>query len=243
MAQPAKATTTTIDEARIIAGEMAKAHHGMVEHYRKAYELAAADAEEQAARVPEKVRERLKDAPADSLSWHDLNSLGAPDALAKWEDTKEAARAELRSGWRAAEAAEWVGATPWQRARFLALRESLAEEWQPRGGMEWVLIDMAAQAYTGWEVNLTMAVGRFTYECEYEREQYREKARYKSHDHVPNPEEAANAAERFQRMYVRAMRMLQNLRRYAPAITINQPRSVNIAAAGGQQVNVTEGAE
>ena len=40
---------------------------------------------------------------------------------------------------------------PWERARFLAVRESLAHEWEPRNGIEWMLLDMLAQAYTGYE--------------------------------------------------------------------------------------------
>lgn len=237
--------TTTKDEALSVASEMANAHRTMVEHYRKEYELSNTDAEARTSETLDGLREHVMNKPSDQVSWYDLDTLGiserSPDALAKWESVKESARAELRSGWRAAEATEWVGATPWQRARFLALRNAFAEEWQPRGGMEWALVDMLAQAYTGWEAYVKMTTGRAVYYCEDERKQYKINGRYKTLDRVATAEEALESAERFQRMYVRAMRMLQNLRRYAPAININQPRSVNIAAAGGQQVNVTEG--
>jgi hypothetical protein len=36
----------------------------------------------------------------------------------------------------------------WQRVRFLALREELSREWQPRNGVERQLIDQMAQAQT-----------------------------------------------------------------------------------------------
>lgn len=36
------------------------------------------------------------------------------------------------------------------------------------------------------------------------------------------------------------MRTLRNLRRYSVPVTINNPRQVNIAAGGGQQVNISE---
>src|SRR5262249_42437382 len=59
-------------------------------------------------------------------------------ALQKGEKIKQAAREELKSGLRAAEA---LGGSPQERARFLAIREALASQWQPRGGLEWQLID------------------------------------------------------------------------------------------------------
>ena len=44
--------------------------------------------------------------------------------------------------------------------------------------------------------------------------------------------------EKWNRMFLRTLRNLRDLRRYAP-VTINNPAQVNIAADGGQQVNVT----
>jgi hypothetical protein len=39
---------------------------------------------------------------------------------------------------------------------------------------------------------------------------------------------------------MRTLRTLRDLRRYSVPVTINNPRQVNIAADGGQQVNISE---
>ena len=57
-------------------------------------------------------------------------------------------------------------------------------------------------------------------------------------------EHAAAMADRWQRMYFRAVRQLRDWRRYTPQVTINNPQQVNIgeqvnvASDGGQQINV-----
>ncbi len=51
-------------------------------------------------------------------------------------------------------------------------------------------------------------------------------------------EHAVQMADRFNRIYMRTLRQLRDLRRYAP-VTINNPNQVNIAADGGQQVNIS----
>jgi hypothetical protein len=45
-------------------------------------------------------------------------------------------------------------------------------------------------------------------------------------------------ADRFNRIFMRTLRQLRDLRRYSP-VTINNPNQVNIANDGGQQVNVS----
>lgn len=39
-------------------------------------------------------------------------------------------------------------------------------------------------------------------------------------------------------MFLRTLRQMRDLRRYQVPVTINNPKQVNIAADGGQQVNV-----
>jgi hypothetical protein len=46
-------------------------------------------------------------------------------------------------------------------------------------------------------------------------------------------------ADRWNRIYLRTLRNLRYLRRYS--VTIDNPQQVNIAADGGQQVNVGGG--
>ena len=56
-------------------------------------------------------------------------------------------------------------------------------------------------------------------------------------------EDAAQMADRWQRMYFRAIRSLRDWRRYTPQVTINNPNQVNIANDGGQQINVADANE
>ena len=48
---------------------------------------------------------------------------------------------------------------------------------------------------------------------------------------------ATAQVEKWNRIFLRTLRNLRDLRRYAP-VTINNPAQVNIATDGGQQVNV-----
>ncbi len=53
-------------------------------------------------------------------------------------------------------------------------------------------------------------------------------------------EHATQMADRYNRMFLRSLRQLRDLRRYRMPVTINNPQQVNIAADGGQQVNVSK---
>ena len=55
---------------------------------------------------------------------------------------------------------------------------------------------------------------------------------------VEYTDRAAGMAERFQRMYMRSLRALRDLRRYTGHITINNAGPLSVA--GNQQVNVTK---
>jgi hypothetical protein len=84
----------------------------------------------------------------------------------------------------------------------------------------------------------------------YEWKRWNQQANQKQWDHehwdIPTVSEqqavehAAQMADRWQRMYFRAVRNLRDWRRYTPQITINNPNQVNIAADGGQQINVSK---
>jgi hypothetical protein len=50
-------------------------------------------------------------------------------------------------------------------------------------------------------------------------------------------EQAAAMADRFNRLALRTLRQLRDLRRYAPQVTIQSAAQVNI---GGQQVNLAQ---
>ena len=92
---------------------------------------------------------RILNCQPDQVSWFDFHTLTERDphlAVRRWEDIKRSALAELHSGHRAGKAMEPTAFGPWDRARFLALREEPSREWQPRNGIEQTLIDTLAQA-------------------------------------------------------------------------------------------------
>ena len=90
---------------------------------------------------------QARTAPIDRIEWRELDALAREDpaeALAKWEEIKQAARDELTSGFRCTDITG-ESMKPLDRARFMALHEQLEEGWQPRNGIEHSLVDMLAQ--------------------------------------------------------------------------------------------------
>ncbi|HRH43841.1 MAG TPA: hypothetical protein PKY82_19575 [Pyrinomonadaceae bacterium] len=175
-----------------------------------------------------------------------------------WEMIKREAAREFESGHRAAavfEPADYM-TDAWNRASYLGLRESLIEEWKPKGGMELTMIDAIAQAWLmlqHWtEENVRRAKTeprRENHEF-YKWKQWNKEANPKQwgegHWDVPTigernaVEHAAQMADRWQRMYFRAIRSLRDWRRYSQQVTINNPQQVNI---GDKQINVAPTSE
>lgn len=95
------------------------------------------------------------------MSWFDLTRVADrdPEAAADlWQGLRAAARDELASGHRTAQALDWAG-RPWERARFLAIRDSFRTDYRPRPGIESALVDLAAEAfgdYLAWSEQLHM---------------------------------------------------------------------------------------
>lgn len=187
--------------------------------------------------------------PPHQLSWHQLATLADADGNAgieAWETVKEAARAELTSGHRAAAAIETRDSTPMDRARFLAVREELAAEWQPRGGVEWTLLDQMAQAHTlylYWTHEFTMRT-----QTEAARDLKEQITRHSKERHgdwhygewvpqrVTEREAVGDASahmDRWHRIFIRTLRQLRDLRRYS--VVIQNAEQVNI---GEKQINI-----
>ncbi len=198
--------------------------------------------------------------PLESLSFSDLMQLQSfsPRAAEKfWERAKREGRKEFESGHLAANIAFPVGYMKgvWNIARYLGLRDSFIDDWKPQGGIEIALIDMMAQSYFQWQYWLEQTVKRSETQPRREHPEYEDWQRHRKmakkegwmdgywlpptvseRDAV---EHAVLMADRFNRIFMRTLRQLRDLRRYAP-VTINNPNQVNIAANGGQQVNVNK---
>lgn len=220
------------DDVRMLAEQLAETYAGMVRHYQQAGFTPEAQAHYLAP------QERLRDAPVSELTWFDLTSVPHAVALEGWARIKQTAVDELRSGHRAVDVLD-KRTSPINRARFLALRAALIEEWQPRGAMEQSLIDMLAQIQAAWEYWLGAHFDWTQHRllCQSPDDKQRERDGLFIAPRVSESGALAQSAEmatRFNGLYLRTLRALRDLRRYAPP----SPSAVNINNQPGGQVNV-----
>lgn len=195
--------------------------------------------------------------PADTISFYELARLWDRDSEAAekvWKLIKKEAENEFKSGHLASRA---VFPTrdireAWVTAKFLAIRDSIYEEWQPRGGTEIALIDMLVQCYIQWNYWLEQVTLRSQTSPRTETFEYREWKRQQSSEIAKSWEDgkwfpqyvdeqtaletATQMADRWQRMYLRSLRHLRDLRRYN-SVTIRNAKQVNIASDHAQQSN------
>lgn len=199
--------------------------------------------------------------PLESLNFVDLLKLQeiSPRVAEKfWERAKKEGRKEFESGHLAANITFPVGYMKglWNIARYLGVRESFVDDWNPQGGIEVALIDMMAQCWFQWQYWIEQTVRRSeTREREthpdYDKWLAQREREFKANGWTDGYwnrpyvseqqalEHAVQMADRFNRIFMRTLRQLRDLRRYAP-VTINNPNQVNIAADGGQQVNLKQ---
>ncbi|MGI9036368.1 MAG: hypothetical protein ACR2GD_10065 [Pyrinomonadaceae bacterium] len=198
--------------------------------------------------------------PIENLNFVDLmelHSLAPRVAERFWENAKREGRKEFESGHLAANInfpADYIKQL-WNIARYLGVRESFIDDWNPQGGIEVAMIDMLAQSYFQWQYWLEQTVKRSETKPREEHYKYQEWKRWQKElqkaksweegywfpPYVSEQraiEHAVQMADRFNRIFLRTLRQLRDLRRYSP-VTINNPNQVNIAADGGQQVNVS----
>ncbi len=197
--------------------------------------------------------------PVDTIDFEDLiavhsNSRTMAENL--WEAIKREAKREFESGHKAAEAFEPADymKDAWHRASYLGLRESFCAEWRPKGGIELSMIDTIAQAFLQlqfWTKESVLRSRTKSREVDYKLQNQKKMDNERNKNRPPNElwdiplvseqsavEHAAQMADRWQRMYFRAIKNLRDWRRLTPQVTINNPSQVNIANDGGQQVNV-----
>jgi hypothetical protein len=209
-------------DVEMLARKLAAAYAERVEQYMALRGLspqeAAAKAEEP---VPLSRISAIGKVPLEEVTWAELgelNTCGPEMALRRWGEVKEAALEAVRSGDCAA--AYLVGNDPrmWQRALFLAIRQELADGWQPRNGIERQLIDMMAQAQVAvfyWQQQALDA------------------------NSLAEAAEAAAMVDRFHRIFVRNLRALCDLRKAPLAVVVqNLGGQVNL---GQQQLNTQNG--
>ncbi len=225
---------------------MANAYRRQVNFYRKEYEKSLPEAMEMAVGADSDAQQAafiagLRELPPDQVTWGFLRHLedGEPgDALRKWEEVKAWAHDELTSGMRGAAAVEDLTPSqsgPLGRARYSVLVQEMAKDWQPLTGIEYLLVEQMAQAYT-MQLYWTALFGhREVYNIgTVDHEQGRWDPPTISRQQALDS--AAAMVDRWNRMFLRCLRQLRDLRRYGPVV-IHNPGQVNV---GGQQVNMNK---
>jgi hypothetical protein len=226
-------------EQKTIARECAADFAGVVEWYRTHYRMTKEEAIAKAQGNAEEDAERILQSPSDQVHWCDIDQVAMKDgqtALNLWEKIKLEALEELQSGHRAAKTLEAGRSTPWERARFFAIQQELSEDWQPRNGMERQLIDtmtIAQSSFFHWMETLT---------CRTSLDSWQDKKLIEESRWTPPRvsdseaiEQATTMMDRFNKMFLRALRALRDLRRYCRPVIVQNAGQVNV---GTQQVNV-----
>lgn len=228
------------DETGSLARELGRAYGELVADYKRLWRIETAEAIETARTPRERALEMAATDPPEQLSWHTLSTVMEHDpgaALAAWGRIKDEAGKELRSGHRTGQSLEW-GNRPWDRARFIALREAFREDWQPRGAVEAGLVDLLAHSfalYLRWTERLTMYAET---ECRSEDVKLKQEGYWMP----PRMSEGAwmrwcaDQADAAHRRYLATLKMLQDLRRL-PGVTIATASQVNI---GREQINLSK---
>jgi len=197
----------------------------------EAIERATRKVDEQRAA---EVFERVLTQPAESTDFRDLHELwtySPEEAEYVWREMKREAQREFTTGHLAAtvfEPVDWMRSA-WKRAKFLGVRDSFIDEYEPEGGVEVALVDTMAQAYflqlhwTEEAVRRTRAdPRRHSYEYAQWEQYKRAAAKAQMWDRgyweipyaseVECQEQAVRMADHFSRLFQRTVRALDNHR-------------------------------
>jgi hypothetical protein len=167
-----------------------------------------------------------------------VGKVSIDDCLRLWTRVREAADDELESGKRGARVAG-ENSEPYALARYLAIRDSFADQWQPQGGIESAMVEMLAIAYSLQMYWSTVAHDRALRVHDSQREALKRyegggwKSPYQSE--ADAIEQAHRLADGYNRQFLRVLRQLRDLRRYSPVV-IQNAQQVNV---GHQQLNVS----
>lgn len=236
-ASPETASGRPADEAQVLAEDTAAAFSRLITLYREHYKLSAEAAVDRASDCEAKVADYALRCPPNQLDWFDLDAIARRDpdaATSRWQEIKDAARAEIRSGHRTARALE-AGSQHycWGRARFLAVRAELAAALGPRNSAELLLIDqLASYQMQLWQWQETLsAYTSVAFLDQKSRSDRREVPRVSDAEAM---EQAAQMVERFQAMFLKTLRAFHGMRRPGSVI-VRRAAQVNVAH---QQVNM-----
>lgn len=223
-------TTDEEAEARALAVPMARAHKAVREFYQSEYTgRPQVELDEKVADRLEYLRGRAQSAPPADVKWEDIGALADVDAqgaVEVWNRVRVAAVDELESG---QHVASTIGkASPLETARFFAMRDYFTDAWNPQNGIEQAMVDMLAHSYSlflYWsQVSHTRAIDKVR---DIDANLYSNidrgwKLPYQ--DEADAVEQAAQMADRHNRLFLRTLRQMRDLRRYnvpIPPVIVN----------------------
>jgi hypothetical protein len=190
--------------------------------------------------------ERIRKKPFTEIDYHDIQAALEQDPTAAMLAIKaihDGAFDYIAAGLYASNV---VGFNkPFERAQFMVIRNGFVGDWQPRGAIESGLVDMLAQSYVAWQCWLKQSFDVANHLDDVREQVKRSKDPYEAGTWNPPRltaseflERATQMADRFQRMFLRTLRQMRDLRRYSPPVIVQNAGQVNIASNGGQQMNV-----
>ncbi len=232
-------------ESLSIVQEMARAFASTIEFYKS--KMGGSKPHEEAVKEgllrSEWRRGYVEGLELEKVEWGHLAAVAevsGSDALRLWARVREAADDDLESGRRAAKVAG-DNTEPFAYAQFLAIRDAFADQWQPNGGIESAMIDMMTIAFSLQMYWSTIAHRRsieINNNEESELSRYQNKGWKSPYQYEANAvEQAYKLADSYNRQFLRVLRQLRDLRRYAPVIIQNNGGQVNV---GAQQVNLKQ---
>lgn len=237
---PTPDSSVNPDELSELARELAADFGEMVNFYRKHCKLSAEEAVQRAEENSPENIDRILNAPPSEASWFDLDALAQKDpalALERWEKIKQAARNEVRSGFRAARVVEDAGG-PWERARFAAVRAELMEDLLPCNAIEKQLVYQLAQwqlllwrwqdALSAWTTHATLAPRQAKKGQSYETMRVWESEALDG---------AMEKVERLHGLYLRTLKALQDQRKPRPSTSVRHAEPMNV---GPVQISVAD---
>ena len=239
------AATLIDDEIGSLARDLATAYKQMARFYHDQLQLAGPEADARARGLDYTDQEatddraRILERPADQVSWFDLTRLAErnpDDIAAAWSRIKAEARLELASGHRSTHSLEWRGG-PWQRAQYLAIRDTFRADTPPQSGIEAALLDTAAEAfgdYLEWSEHLHMQVSTEVTSERSSLERHGEWSPVRL-SYAEAIEQSAKMVERAHKRFLQSIKMLHDLQRLSPALYVGHATQINV---GQQQVNV-----
>lgn len=207
--------------------------------------------------------EELLNTPVESVDFNKLSDLwdcSPEEAERYFKLVKMEAQRGFFSGHDAAkvfEPVEWMDSV-WQRAQFIAIRDTFIAEYEPEGGIEYALVDTLTQAYFMQQYWMEMAVKRTKSSPCRETYEFAEWKHYKGETAKANKfergwwdiplisekeavENATQMADTFSRLFQRTLRQLNNHRLTKVKYAKLKAETRRIKALTRQTLRLTQG--